>query len=32
MREARRLIATTAKKYDKFWGLPVGNAGQAARA
>ena len=24
--EARKLIAATAKKYGKFWGLPVGNA------
>jgi 4-hydroxy-2-oxoheptanedioate aldolase len=31
MQEARTLIAATAQKYDKFWGMPVGSATQAAR-
>jgi 4-hydroxy-2-oxoheptanedioate aldolase len=30
MLEARKLVGATANKYDKFWGLPVGNAAQAA--
>lgn len=29
--EARKLVAATAKKYGKFWGIPVGNASQAKR-
>lgn len=31
MHEARRVVAAAAKKHDKFWGLPVGNAAQAAK-
>jgi 4-hydroxy-2-oxoheptanedioate aldolase len=31
MHEARKLVADTAKKYDKFWGMPVGSATQAAK-
>jgi 4-hydroxy-2-oxoheptanedioate aldolase len=31
MQEARKLIGATAKKHGKFWGMPVGNATQAAR-
>ena len=31
MHEARRVVAAAAKKYGKFWGLPVGNAAQAAK-
>ena len=31
MHEARKLVAATAKKHGKFWGMPVGNAAQAAK-
>lgn len=31
MKETRKLVGTTAKKYGKFWGQPVGDATQAAR-
>jgi 4-hydroxy-2-oxoheptanedioate aldolase len=31
MHQARKLIGATAKKYGKFWGMPVGNASQAAQ-
>jgi 4-hydroxy-2-oxoheptanedioate aldolase len=31
MQEARRLVAAAAKKHDKFWGMPVGSAAQAAK-
>ena len=31
MQEARQLVAATAKKHGKFWGMPVGNAEQAAK-
>ncbi|MFZ5916542.1 MAG: HpcH/HpaI aldolase family protein [Chloroflexota bacterium] len=31
MIEARKLIGATAQKHGKFWGMPVGNAKQAAR-
>lgn len=31
MEEARKLIGATAKKHGKFWGMPVGDAAQAAR-
>ena len=31
MEEARRLVGATARKHDKFWGQPVGNATQAAQ-
>jgi 4-hydroxy-2-oxoheptanedioate aldolase len=30
MQEARQLVAATAKKHNKFWGMPVGSAAQAA--
>jgi 4-hydroxy-2-oxoheptanedioate aldolase len=31
MQEARELVAATARKHGKFWGMPVGDAAQAAR-
>ena len=31
MVEARKLVGATAKKYGKFWGMPVGGAEQAAK-
>ena len=31
MHEARREVAAAAKKHGKFWGMPVGNAAQAAK-
>lgn len=31
LHEARRTVAAAARKYNKFWGLPVANADHAAR-
>lgn len=31
MEEARQLVGAAAQKHGKFWGMPVGNAEQAAR-